>query len=252
MKKIARFAIIWVLLIGFFNILSFLTPEIIEGSKIIKETVLQTATDGQQVQVVHEHYSTSFWLGYIFANLALLLSLGTGIYVFRTDDIKKQFHGLPVIMATYSSLLLLFVIGFFTTILPILPVWLNIILLIGISVFALIAAIGGDLVSDVVTGQDKEIRAKTVLIKSLTAEIGGLQSIVSANQKDMWQKVYDALRYSDPMSADGLAQIEAQIAEKTAAFTAAINTNNDTDTNSLGQQLLGLISQRNTQCKLLK
>ena len=70
--------------------------------------------------------------------------------------------------------------------------------------------------------------------------------------KDSAKKVYDALRFSDPMSNDALVDIESHIKEKFDVFMKAIKDENVKATESNAEELLVLICDRNNRCKLMK
>ena len=63
--------------------------------------------------------------------------------------------------------------------------------------------------------------------------------------KTLCKKVYEALRYSDPVSSEALAVIEGKIEAQFSVFS------NDVSSNAT-QVLLLMISERNKTCKLLK
>ena len=64
------------------------------------------------------------------------------------------------------------------------------------------------------------------------------------------KKVYEAIRYSDPMSAPALADIEAKIAAQMQSFTAAVTAGTGVD--EAAGALLGLVQERGSKCKALK
>ena len=68
--------------------------------------------------------------------------------------------------------------------------------------------------------------------------------------KAMCKKVYEALRYSDPMSCNALSGTETEISEKFSAFAAAVK--NGENASELADELLALIGDRNRMCKVMK
>ena len=65
------------------------------------------------------------------------------------------------------------------------------------------------------------------------------------------KKVYEAVRYSDPMSNDGISGIESEIAIKFNQFAGAITANSD-DIATIADELIVLITDRNKRCKVTK
>jgi len=64
--------------------------------------------------------------------------------------------------------------------------------------------------------------------------------------------IYEALRYSDPMSSAALADVEQRISVKFREFSAAVTSNNEAAITSCSSELKTLIAERNSKCKLLK
>ena len=66
------------------------------------------------------------------------------------------------------------------------------------------------------------------------------------------KKVYEAIRYSDPMSNPALSDLEAQIFNKFNEFSSTVKSENMETTKTVAGELLTLIQNRNKKCKLLK
>ena len=62
--------------------------------------------------------------------------------------------------------------------------------------------------------------------------------------------MYEALRYSDPVSAPDLSEVEREFAEKFKVFSGAVEEDNEASEKA--GELLALIDLRNKKCKLLK
>ena len=64
------------------------------------------------------------------------------------------------------------------------------------------------------------------------------------------KKVYEVLRYSDPMSSEALDEIEAELAEKFKALEAAVTSG--TDSEPAAEDFLTTLEKRNRLCKAMK
>ena len=100
---------------------------------------------------------------------------------------------------------------------------------------------------------DNEIETKTFAIRELTAKAEYLmEKTDSIEIKEICQKVYESLRYSDTMSKNNLKEINEQIQREFASFEDAVN-NDDTElAKNISKQLISLIEKRNIQCKMKK
>jgi len=104
-----------------------------------------------------------------------------------------------------------------------------------------------------ISSKEADIKTKASFVKEKTAEAEFIVSKCTADDaKKAAVKVYEAIRFSDPVSSDALYACEEKISEKLAEFSAAISNNNLTLIDELAAELLGLISERNYKCKALK
>ena len=100
---------------------------------------------------------------------------------------------------------------------------------------------------------DQKVKTQTFIIKSLMMDAYAMQNTAKLPEiRDSAKKVYDALRFSEPMSNDALVDIESHIKEKFDVFMKAIKDENVKATESNAEELLVLICDRNNRCKLMK
>ncbi len=144
------------------------------------------------------------------------------------------------------------IIGGLTMAISAVPVFIGIVLCLIVLALTAIAVINASVVSETVSKVDEKIKLKTVFIKMLTADATILMSRAETKEaKEITKKVYETIRYSDPMSNDALSSIESQITIRFKEFENAICENHEKAT-SLGEELIILIEDRNTKCRLLK
>ena len=70
--------------------------------------------------------------------------------------------------------------------------------------------------------------------------------------KIVCKKVYEALRYSDPMNNMSLSEINQLIQNEFKTFENAINENDIEIAQAISIELINLIDKRNKKCTLLK
>lgn len=226
-KKFKVYALIWAILLFLFNVIVFVVP---------KETV-----------------NGAFWLGYIFITLAFIGQLACSYIALKAENLKKLFYNIPLISVSYIGLILMLIVGSLTMAIPKLPSWIGIIACLLVLAFTAIAVIKSSAAADVVNEIDNKIKTQTFFIKSLTVDAESLIARAkSETVKTECQKVYEAVRYSDPMSNDALASIESQITVRFAAFSDAVNADDENVAKTAAEELVILIGDRNKKCKLLK
>lgn len=232
MKKTFRnYLIIWAVLLALFNVIAFVSV----GWAGI------------------EKYSPSFWIGYIFITLAFIGQLACAYYALKEDDIKKTFYNISLITTSYSGLIVSFIVGGLCMLISPLPYWIAVILCAVVLAFSVMAVIKASAAVEIVNDVDKKVKESTLFIKSLTVDAESLMSRAKNEEvKAACKKVYEAARYSDPMSNTALASVEEQISAQMEALTAAVSANDEEKILSLAGEIVALIEDRNRKCKALK
>ena len=232
MKKTFKFYfVIWAVLLVLFNVISFVSV----GWAGV------------------EKYIPSFWIGYVFITLSFIGQIICAYFALKDTDVKKTFYNVSLITTSYTGLILSFVFGGLCMIISPLSYWVGIILCAIILAINAITVIKATAAIDIVNEIDDKVKTKTFFIKALTADAESL--ITRAKSEDIkaqCKKVYEAIRYSDPMSNEALSSIESEITVKFAKFSEAVADNNFEATSSLADELIILLGDRNKKCKLLK
>ena len=232
MKKIFRtYLIIWAVLLVLFNGISFVSP----------------GWTGL------EKYTSSFWIGYVCIMLAFIGQIICAYFALKESDIKKTFYNISLITTSYTGLILSFVFGGLCMLISPLPYWVGIILCAVILAFNIITVIKAAAAIDIVSGVDEKIKTKTFFIKSLTVDAESLIARAKSEPvRTACKKVYEAVRYSDPMSNDALASVESEITIAFSRLTDAVAADDPNGTNTVAEELIILLGDRNKKCKLLK
>lgn len=228
MKKGIRFYVIaWLIVFALFNVSCFM----ISAGAGVK--------------------GSGFWTGYIFITLAFAGQLACGIYVLNTGDRTKMFYDIPVITVSYGGLIATLICGAVVMLVPQIPVWAGIIACLVILAFTATAVIKAMAVSDIVSETDSRVMEDTMFIRTLTADA----EILAANAGDdgikaVCRKVYEAARYSDPVSDAALADIESQIRSGFTSLADAVAKGGDAAAEA--EKITALLAERNSKCKSMK
>lgn len=219
----------WAVLAAIFNVIAFATPAVAGASKF----------DG------------AFWSGYVLIMLALIGQLVCAYFAFKAKNKEQIFLRLSLVTVSYSALILSFVVGAACMLIPNLPNWVGIILCALILGFTAVSVIKANAAVELVRETDTRVKEKTAFIRMMTVEADNLMTRAQNDEaKAMCKKVYEALRYSDPMSSEALSGTEAEISKEFTAFAAAVK--NGENASELADELLALIGDRNRMCKVMK
>lgn len=233
MKKYFKYyGICWAIALMVFNVITFV---------VANETIGLTSV------------GSSFWIGYAFITIAFIGNLICSFLFFKEENKSKMFLNIPIIQLAYSALIGSLIVGAVAMAVPQIPYWIGVIVDVLVLAFYVIAIVKAKAAVDIVHDIEQKVKVQTFFIKVLTVDADSLMARAKSDEmKAETKKVYEAIRYSDPMSNDALASIENQIQNEFNAFADAVK-NNDIDlAKSSSNELVILINDRNKKCKLLK
>lgn len=234
MKKTLRIYIaIWAFCLALFNVLAFLVPALPDYPK----------------------FTATFWIGYALTTVAYIANLIASINFLsgsQSKDAEKRFYRMPLIQKGLTSLIVMTVIGSICVAISAIPTFIGAILCIGVVVFHIISVLKTSVAIAEVERVGENVKQKTQFIKLLTVDASTLDSRASSEAKALTHKVYEAIRYADPMSHDALADVESELKIAFENFAKAIDSNDIIEAESLAHTVLALVSERNAKCKALK
>lgn len=231
-KSFKTYAIAWAVMFVLFNVICFATPN--ETEEYIK-------------------FGGAFWSGYAFIVIAFIGQLLCAHKAFKAENITKFFYNLPIIAISFTGLILTLIFGGACMIIPGLPNWVGIIVCMMILAFCAVSVIKAGAAAEVVEQIDKKTAEKTSFIKSMTVKCENITALAKSDDvKKECKKVCEAVRYSDPVSADELAETEAEIERKLDEFKNAVEDDNADKVNALAGDVVALVGDRNRMCKGMK
>ncbi len=195
----------------------------------------------------------AFWIGYSFIVLSFIGNIAVAKIAFKAENLKKMFYNMSLIVIGYTGLFIMLAVGALAMIMPLFPLWLSVTLCVLVEGATAIAVISACFAADTVVKIDEKIEMKTFFIKSLTAKAKNLMLYADSEElKIICKRVYEKLKYSDPVSNMMLSDIEAQIQSQFSEFEVSVNEGDIEVANEICKELIGLIDSRNSKCKFFK
>ena len=202
-KRIAAYSIIWAICLAIFNVITFVTPNEINGVS---------------------KFTGSFWIGYVFITVAFIGQLACSLVALKQKTLRKLFYKISLILLSYSGLIAMLVTGGIAMAISSIPEWSGIIGCVIILAFNAIVVIKANTAADMVADLDEKVRKQTAFMKNLTADAESLMlSAGSDKLKAEAKRVYEAIRYANPTSSVALAEINLQIERELSAFSDAVS-----------------------------
>ena len=231
-KGFKSYAIIWATLFAIYNLIVFLVKPI-PGYVIT--------------------YDARFWISWGVIIATYIGQLFCAKVAFDSKNNEKFFLNIPLITQSYAALIFAVLAGSVLMLIPDCPSWIAAIVCAAVFGLSVISVIKAKAAADIVSEVDEKVKANTFFIKSLTADA---ESLISRAKNEAvkveCKKVYEAVRYSDPMSNSALAQIESEITLMFARFSGVVSSDDSKMASEVAGDLCILLSDRNKKCKLLK
>ena len=227
MKKNFKFYLVaWAIVLALFNVISFVVPA---------------------------EKTTSFWIGYIFISLTFIGQLACSYSVFKADNATKTFYNISLIKIGYIGLIASFVVGGLCMLISPLPYWGGVVVCAIVLAANILSVLKATAAVAEVERIDSKTKAQTSFIKMLTIDADTLMAQAKSDEvKAECRKVYEAIRYSDPMSNDELSSVEGQISAKFAELSSAVKADYFTNVAEIANEVVILIGDRNKKAKVLK
>lgn len=231
-KSFKYYAVVWAIFLALFNLACFITPN--EAAGMTK-------------------FGGAFWAGYIFIMLAFVGQLVCAFFAFKAENLQKLFYNIPLITVSYTGLVLSVIFGGLCMVIPDLPNWLGAVVCAVILALTAVSVIKASATGEAVAAIDEKVKAKTYFIKSLTADAESLMAQAKTPKlRAQAKRVYEAVRYSDPMSNAALVEAEEQLGREFEHFAELVRAGDDAAAEDAAAELLVTIDRRNKKCKLLK
>ena len=225
-KNFKLYLVAWAIVLALFNVISFVVPA---------------------------EKTTSFWIGYIFISLTLIGQLACSYIVFKANNGTKIFYNLSLAKIGYIGLFASFVVGGLCMLISPLPYWVGVVVCAVVLAANILSILKATVAVAEVERVDSKIEEQTSFIKMLTIDADSLMAQAKSDAvKAECRKVYEAIRYSDPMSNDALASVESQITVKFAVLSDAVKEDDVEKVTEITNEVILLVCNRNNKCKVLK
>ncbi len=198
--------------------------------------------------VIPTEKTATFWIVYVFTAMAFVAQIAIWKKAFgKEDTLKSKFLGLPVIHIGIVYLIIQIIVLAVFTAVPTLPNWSAIVVCVVILGISAICMIAGEAGRNEIERVEAKVQKKVFFIKELQADIELLADAeTDTSTEAALHQLAEKIRFSDPMSNNALAEVEAAITAKIAELKTA------SDKMVVIQELNSLLAERNKKSKILK
>ena len=232
-KNFKYFGIVWIVTFILFNAITFIVPAEIAGVNRFEKPV--------------------FWITYALIAVAFIAQLISAYIVCKKNKTEKVFLHIPLLRIGYIAVATSLVVGAVFMIIPILPTWIGAIVCLLVAGVFVILATKAIAAANIVKAVGDKVERKTQFMKTAVVEVENIMARATTPEiKTETKKIYEALRYSDYMSCAELSKIEMHIEDHIAQLKIAVSNEDLEMVQAETTELLLLIKERNSKCKMLK
>lgn len=225
-KHSKKFLVVWLIAVIAFNIIAF--------------AVTAAADIG---------FNNSLWIIYVAIMAGFIGEFVCTRFVINAGSSERMFLNLPVITISVISMIFLIIVGVALVVIQSIPYWIAILVSVIVLAVSAIMVVNSTVAAESIEENHEAVQASQDRIRMLTARAKiMMDSAAEPAAKKEFTKVYEALRYSDPISNPALAQVEDEIEELVADMR---NLESDL-LHAHVLRITALIKERNAMCKTLK
>ena len=198
-------------------------------------------------------YTTYFYTAIIILAVGYAFSIASTFIGFKKQqNAEGTFYGAPFVYSGLLTFILITILSSVSIFVGESPL-LQAIIAIVIFACALGKLLKKSVARELIVERGEQVKKQTQFVKMLTADAQTLNSTIKSDiAKELTQKVYETIRYSDPMSTDALSDIDKNIQEKYDEFESCICKDDIDNAKIIADDLISLIKKRNNRCKALK
>ncbi len=223
------YLIAWIVAVVVFNLIMFLLP-----NKMLNPT------------------EGAFWVIYLTVTASFIGQAVCSYIYAKKEEKQERFLLIPIAYISYIALLMTLMLALEALTLQFLPVWFTVIVAVVVLAYYALAVFRTLAAAEMVMEVEKDVTQKTEFIHTLTAKAKALESSAPEELRPMAKKVYESLRYSDPMSSAVLNAVEREIVELYGAFSEAVKRGVAEVVEKKADALCEKLNERNELCKSSK
>lgn len=198
-----------------------------------------------------------FWAGYVFGMIGILGGALIFVLAFgKGEDAKSRFYGFPIARVGVLYACAQLAISFLAMALAGIngmPAWPFVLVSILLLAAAVLGAVATDATRDEIERQDTQLKKNVASMRELRSLGNGLVSQCRDGEaKAELRKLSEMLNYSDPVSNDATALLEAELKTALEEIQRAILDEDSASIAPLCRKASAMLAERNRLCKLNK
>lgn len=201
------------------------------------------------VFLIVTHHTNGFWISYIFTSIAFMAQLVVFLIVDKSNA-NTQFLRLPLFYIVGGYFALQLVVGIMFMLIPTSATFPLIVQVIILAAF-LTVTMTVTIAKEQILKTEENINNASFNLRTLTINAEQLYlAEVNGRKKAELKKLYEAIRYSDPVSiSDATRNLDDQIDTAFRNLSLIIDSCSESELEKEMKPILDLLTKRNLLCK---
>lgn len=203
-----------------------------------------------------EKFTGAFWSGYGFMMVAFVGHLVYSCIVFSERNYEKSVMNTPLTVISFVELGVMIIVSIICMKVPGVPIWVGILLCYMVLILSVVTLLCVNVVGEKTAKANIILNQKTYRFREFIDKAQEMTSLAKTPEKKVIaEKIYEAIRYSDLVSAEETQEEERLIQALLEELSMEISATKENEAEMIDEkatQLLRLIEIRNNKCKAMK
>lgn len=195
-----------------------------------------------------------FWLAYIFGVIAIAAQIYVYPKAFEGESARSKFYGFPIAKLSTIYLIVQLILSILCmAISKVLPTWVPVVVFIVLLAAAVIGFVAAEGIRTEVERQDVKLVKDVSTMRALQSKVYALPALCTdAEGKAALEQLAEAMRFSDPVSSNALADVERELSGQIDTLQQAVVDADKAAILALCRSTTITLNERNRLCKLNK
>jgi hypothetical protein len=190
-----------------------------------------------------------FWISYLFTLIAFAIQLLINYYLINKNESSKTFNNLPLLIVGTFYFFIQIIVSIMLMIINMENLEFSIVIQsVILGIFIIIVLLLSQS-KEHIEAVEEDTKNQTLFLTKMKKEVEILSNKVDDNLKDMFDELFEIVRYANPMSNEIVFSIEKEILSTLNELKREINQNNEEKILKLLDKLKEMFVERNALLK---
>lgn len=198
-------------------------------------------------------HNTSFWCAFIISIVEYLVTAAIGIYTINFSNNENRLFDIAKLRYSFIFLLVELLFNIISMVYGRFPIWMIIVLNVIVFSVYIISILISSTMKRQNADYDKRLKEKTTRFRQYSLRVAQIRdSANSFELRNKMENLVETLKYSDPNSPVQIEELDNKIEINIQLLENFISLEKESEAVNCCNDLIGLVQERNSECKLFK